>query len=315
MIASTKQPAAAAAPENPSTMSQHASEISRGERFEFGANWTRFLDLLNDDRIRTAEESLVEMLGMERLDGKRFLDIGSGSGLFSLAARRLGARVHSFDYDPRSVACGRELKRRYFEHDDGWTIEEGSALDDVFLESLGEFDIVYSWGVLHHTGEMWKALDLAHRRVAPGGLFFIALYNDMGAESDRWRRLKRTYCNLPRPLRAPFAVLAMAPYEVKTIGRSVLKLRPQEYVHLWTRYSGKRGMSRWRDIIDWVGGYPYEVAGAREIVDHFAERGFEPVRVKDTNGLGCNEFVLRRSSPAVADTSQSIVSNQTELRG
>jgi SAM-dependent methyltransferase len=238
---------------------------------------------------------------VETLAGKRFLDIGCGSGLFSLAARRLGARVHSFDYDPRSVACARELRRRFYPSDESWTIQEGSAIDPEFMASLGVYDVVYSWGVLHHTGQMWKGLDLAHRRVAPGGMIFIALYNDMGRESDRWRSLKRTYCRLPRVLRSPFAVLAMAPYEAKTIGRSILRFRPHEYVHLWTRYSGKRGMNRWHDIIDWVGGYPYEVAGVEDVTEFFEQQGFSSVRTKPTGGLGCNEFVFRKeTAPAVA---------------
>src|SRR4051812_10581949 len=105
-------------------MSTHSAEVLSGERFEFGANWSRFLELLNEDRIQKAESSLKQMLEVERLDGKSFLDIGSGSGLFSLAAQRLGARVHPFDFDPRSVACTRELKRRFFPGDDEWIIEE-----------------------------------------------------------------------------------------------------------------------------------------------------------------------------------------------
>src|SRR5438270_7636215 len=121
-------------------------------RFQFGKNWSRFLEVLDDERIAEAERSLVEMLEVRDLRGRSFLDVGSGSGLFSLAAKRLGAtRVHSFDFDPNSVACTSELKRRFFAKDPNWTIEQGSVLDKPYLTSLGTFDIVYSWGVLHHT--------------------------------------------------------------------------------------------------------------------------------------------------------------------
>ena len=79
---------------------QHSMEVASGERFEFGKNWAAFLSVLDDERIATAEDSLKGMLECEDLQGKKFLDIGSGSGLFSLAARRLGATVHSVDFDP-----------------------------------------------------------------------------------------------------------------------------------------------------------------------------------------------------------------------
>src|SRR5918911_286314 len=133
------------------TTGQQALEVARGERFEFGRNWAKFLALLNEQRIADAENSLRQMLECEDLKGRSFLDIGSGSGLFSLAARRLGARVHSFDYDPHSVACTMELRRRFCPEDAAWTVETGSALDADYLKRLGRFDVVYSWGVLHHT--------------------------------------------------------------------------------------------------------------------------------------------------------------------
>src|SRR5688500_5038885 len=118
-------------------MSAHAIEISRGNRFKFGDNWSRFLDLVDEARIQRAEESLKLMLEVETLRGKRFIDIGSGSGLFSLAARRLGAIVHSLDYDPQSVACTNQLRSQFYPDDESWKVEEGSALDRDYLESLG----------------------------------------------------------------------------------------------------------------------------------------------------------------------------------
>ena len=141
-------------------------EVRLGERFEFGENWRSFLSTLNDERIEVAKESLIEMLQVDNLSGKRFLDVGSGSGLFSLAARELGAEVVSFDFDPTAVACTQELRERYFPDDPNWAIQRGSVLDQRFLGSLGEFDVVYSWGVLHHTGEMWAALKNAASLVA-----------------------------------------------------------------------------------------------------------------------------------------------------
>lgn len=273
----------------------HAQEVSKGQRFEFGANWAHFLALVDEERIVAAERAIQRLLRQPRLDGLSFLDIGSGSGLSSLAARRLGARVHSFDYDPQSVATTAELRRRYFGNDAQWTVESGSALDAGYLQGLGRYDVVYSWGVLHHTGRMWEALDNVVDLVAPDGRLFIAIYNDTGTQARRWRAIKKTYNQLPRPLRAPFAALVSVPEESKAFARAILARRPFDYVRRWTDHQARRGMSHWHDIIDWVGGYPYEFATPDEIFEFFRERSFtlENLRVGGV-GLGCNEFVFKR---------------------
>ena len=272
---------------------QHAREVESGERFEFGKNWSRFLELLNEERIKTAENSLREMLETENLAGKTFLDIGSGSGLFSLAARRLGAKVFSFDFDANSVNCTSALRHRYFPNDENWQVEQGSALDADYVKSLGKFDIVYSWGVLHHTGEMWKALENADLPVAEGGKLFIAIYNDTGSQAERWKRIKKTYNRLPRILKKPFAALVFVPDEGKKAFKSLIKLKPAEYLKSWRNYSESRGMSRWHDIVDWVGGYPYEVATPDEIFEFYKKRGYQLTKLKCGKvGLGCNEFVF-----------------------
>jgi 2-polyprenyl-3-methyl-5-hydroxy-6-metoxy-1,4-benzoquinol methylase len=275
----------------------HAAEVARQERFPFGENWQRFLRVLDDDRIRRAEDALKRMLQVDDLRGRRFLDIGSGSGLSSLAARRLGAQVHSFDYDPQSVACTAELRRRYFRDDPEWSVEQGSVLDAAYLRSLGSFDVVYSWGVLHHTGRMWQALEHAARAVAPGGRLFIAIYNDTGSQSRRWAWVKRTYNRLPRPARLPFTLLVAAPGEIKRFARAVLTGDLAAYRRSWTACND-RGMNRWHDLVDWVGGYPYEVARPEELFEFYRDRGYTLVAMKCGGvGLGCNEFVFEHTTP------------------
>ena len=267
---------------------------TRTERFAFGSNWRRFLERIDESRIAAAADSLRDMLGVVDLKGRSFLDVGSGSGMFSLAARRLGARVHSFDYDPESVACARWLRDRYSGGDNQWTITCGSILDDEYTASLGRFDVVYSWGVLHHTGAMWEALGKAGALVCPGGLLYVAIYNDQGATSRRWLRVKRLYNTLPPAPRWVLVVTAFARLWGPTLARDLATGRPGKS---WRAYSAAgRGMTPWRDVVDWVGGYPFEVARPEQIFHFFRDRAFVLQRLKTCGGgLGCNEFVFTLS--------------------
>lgn len=276
----------------------HRQEIGRGERFEFGDNWAHFLSVVDDARISRAEAAIKQMLEVENLKGKTFLDVGSGSGLSSLAARRLGARVFSFDYDPQSVACTAELKRRYFDADSSWTVEEGSALDADYLTRLGKFDVVYSWGVLHHTGAMRDALANVVANVSAGGKLFIALYNDQGRASKAWWIVKKAYVSLPKQLR----FLVVWPCLLKLWGpatvRDLVFLRP---FSTWINYKQNRGMSPYRDVIDWVGGFPFEVCKPEEVLDFYRSKGFELTKLSTcAGGIGCNEFVFERK-PVLPD--------------
>lgn len=264
------------------------------ERFQFGGNWKKFLADLDPLRIRNAELSLINTFGAT-LSGKTFLDIGSGSGIFSLAARRLGATVHSFDSDARSVACTAELRQRFYPGDPHWTVEAGSVLDRTYIESLGHFDFVYAWGVLHHTGALWLALQLACTLPRENGVLLVAVYNDQGWQSRAWRVVKRTYNRLPKGLRwlvlAPSAARLWGP----TTFKDLVRLRPNR---TWRSYSTNRGMSPWRDLVDWVGGYPFEVARPQEVVDFLSARGLSVAKTRLVGeGLGCNEFMAVREQP------------------
>jgi 2-polyprenyl-6-hydroxyphenyl methylase/3-demethylubiquinone-9 3-methyltransferase len=265
--------------------------------FSFGSNWKSFIDkTLTPERCNDALDSLCSFLGMDNLEDQTFLDIGCGSGLFSLAARRLGARVHSFDLDPLSVACTIELKNRYFPEDEKWNIEEGNVLDVDYLNSLGQFDLVYAWGVLHHTGAMWQALENVIPLVAGGGKLYISIYNDQGDASRRWAALKKFYNQSSRPIKAVIVLGVASLWLIRSSLVRLMRFQNPLPFKEWAKEKKSRGMSIWHDLVDWVGGYPFEVAKPEEIFDFFRERGFILTRLKTRGGKsGCNEFLFLRS--------------------
>jgi 2-polyprenyl-6-hydroxyphenyl methylase/3-demethylubiquinone-9 3-methyltransferase len=268
-------------------------EARKATRFEFGKNWLRFLSVLNQERISEAERSLKDMLGVDHLDGKSFLDIGSGSGLFSLAARRLSARVHSFDYDPESVECTQELKRRYFPHDSNWTIEQGDVLNVDYVKSLGQFDVVYSWGVLHHTGAMWQALENVGSLLEEGGKLYISIYNDQGGASLLWASVKKFYNRSSKLVKGIILVGVGVYWETRSGLSRLIRFKNPLPFKRWAERKRDRGMSVWHDLVDWVGGYPFEVAKPEEIFDFYRKKGFHLMKLKTcAGGIGCNEFVF-----------------------
>ncbi len=274
--------------------------------FAFGKNWSDFLSRLDDTRIAAAEQSLISLLNRNELTGCRFLDAGSGSGLFSLAAFRLGASVVSFDIDADSVACTQHLQKQFGTEERTWDVQHGSLLDEAFLEHLGMFDVVYCWGVAHHTGSMWQAVDHLAERVRPGGCLVLAIYNDQQYVSRLWRGIKKIYQKLPGPLRpvltAGVGVVLFVRRLVVTCLAMLLRLvtlrNPLVPASRWIRETQGRGMHRWYDLVDWVGGWPFETARPEDVFRFLRDRGFRLQELTTTPGHGCNEFVFVRPEDA-----------------
>jgi 2-polyprenyl-3-methyl-5-hydroxy-6-metoxy-1,4-benzoquinol methylase len=247
---------------------------------------------IDQAQIAEAVDSLVSMLQLPGLAGKRFLDVGCGCGLFSLAARRLGAQVHSFDRDPQSVARTQALRQRYYPSDPDWTIHAASVLDRHYLASLGQYDVVYSWGVLHHTGALWQALDNIAQLPAPGGLLYVSVYNDQGFLTGYWRAAKKIYASsvigqwLILLLHAPYM------YGARWLARS-----------LPGRKRTERGMSLWEQMRYVLEGHPFEVARPEDVVRFYWSRGFLLERARLCGSRhACNEFVFVKDAASAAES-------------
>jgi 2-polyprenyl-6-hydroxyphenyl methylase/3-demethylubiquinone-9 3-methyltransferase len=255
------------------------------ERFAFGENWQRFAKLLTPEGYTNAKNSMKDLVG--DLSGKTLLDVGFGSGLFSIAASALGAKkVTAFDVDPQCVVAAKNLLaivRQWDTHINENVLEfsVNSILNATPVK--GSFDVVYSWGVLHHTGAMYKAFDNVARLVAKNGLLAIAIYNKHWT-SPLWKMIKLTYVKGPWPVKKLlilFGLIVKFPVVLIMSRRNPLKK--------------KRGMSYYTDTVDWVGGYPYEYASPAEVTQFFEQQGFRLLKLIKTQGFtGCNQFVFEK---------------------
>lgn len=260
--------------------------------FAFGRNWSDFIaHCFSEERVRESQRHLLHMLKRPNLEGMSFLDIGCGSGLHSLAAYLSGAeRVISFDYDPDSVAATRRL-HEYVGRPETWEIMQGSVLDRAFLDGLPRCDIVYSWGVLHHTGAMWEAVRNAASTMAPDGVFYIALYTTdvyVSPGPEFWLTVKKIYNTSWRPVQW---LMETAYY--LWVKRRALLARKSWNTPNTRGTSPPRGMSRRTDIRDWLGGWPMEFAGLQETKEFCSrELGLELVNI--LAGEANTEYVFRR---------------------
>ena len=263
--------------------------------FSFGKNWQNFLKSLDEDRFKNAELSLTEFLGVDNLQGKSFIDIGCGSGLFSYAAFNLGAKkIVSFDVDPFSVECCKYLHKKANSPKD-WKIYEGSILDNNFVSKSGRFDIVYSWGVLHHTGKIWEAIKSSAQLVDKEGFYYIAIYNkvERWGGCRFWLKIKKIYNFSPKIGKLALEYMYMLRYFAK----SLMKLRNP--ITRVKNYKSNRGMGWRTDITDWLGGLPYEVATVDEIFKFIKSNfsDFNLVNIKTTRStMGNNWFLFKRNN-------------------
>jgi SAM-dependent methyltransferase len=259
------------------------------DKFHFGKNWQEYLDKhFSHDALSASKKELSAFLRVS-LEGKTFVDVGCGSGAHSLAALELGAsKVVSVDSDEDSVICARQLKEKF--HKSNWEIQGGSLLDLEFIKSLGTGDIVYCWGVAHHTGDMWQALDNLAYLVKPEGLLFVAIYNYVEGRrgSKMWFQVKKTYNRSPWLIKKALEGL----YISWNFLALILHLKnPFKAI---SNYKRKRGMAWSTDMVDWLGGYPYEYASTEEIFNFYNKKGFELQNIKTTNYIGCNQFLFRK---------------------
>jgi len=264
--------------------------IAKKYLFSFGKNWKNYLKSLNKEKIIYAKESLKKFLGDVR--HKTFLDIGCGSGLFSYSIYLLGAKkIVSFDLDTFSIECTKYLWSKV-KNPEKWKIYQGSILDKIFISKLKKFDIVYSWGALHHTGKMWEAINNAVSLVNDGGFIYIAIYNKT-RYSKNWLKVKEIYNTTPDWTKF---IISLLYFFIFSFSLSLVRLKnPFKIIKNYKK--SQRGMNLFEDINDWLGGYPFEYATFNEIVKFFdnLDSKFELIKyVKQTKSFGNNEFLYKK---------------------
>jgi 2-polyprenyl-6-hydroxyphenyl methylase/3-demethylubiquinone-9 3-methyltransferase len=274
-------------------MSDVTDLLTQESHFEFGKNWASYARLVTEEHLQEAVRSLQRLAGGD-LRGKRVLDIGCGSGVHALAALRLGAReVVAVDIDRDSVATT-EAVLQARAAGQPWSVRQTSVFD-LQAGAEGLFDVVYSWGVLHHTGDMYRALRTAASVVAPQGQFIFALYRRTRL-CWLWKAEKKWYTGA-RPAaqaRARSAYVALF-----RIGLPIA--RRCSFSSFLAGYGQRRGMDFYHDVHDWLGGWPYESISPAQTERFMTRLGFQRVRAFARAGTelglfgsGCDEYVYAR---------------------
>jgi len=212
-----------------------------------------------------------------------------------LAALRLGARsATGLDIDPSSVEAARTVFKKLGAANQ-WSVEVASVFD-LTPEKNGTYDIVHSWGVLHHTGDMGLAIRKAAALVASHGYLAVALYRKTPLCAF-WRQEKKFYARSNRSIQAAIGGI------YRTAFRAALIARGRNPVNYVRNYKTTRGMNWFTDTHDWLGGYPYESATPQEVTDFLNSLGFTVVRTFEKPaaagglfGSHCDEFVAVRQS-------------------
>lgn len=266
---------------------------SERSHFRFGHNWQRFLATVTAESLAEAERAMARLFPGGELTGSRVLDVGSGSGLSILAALRLGASwVDGIDIDKQSAEASCALLDQ---HAVGgpWSVQTKSVFD-LDPKRDGPYDVVHSWGALHHTGDMWQAIARAAAVVVPGGIFAVALYRRTPF-CRAWTAEKRFYSSAPESFQRAIAALFKAAF---VTGLFITGRSPARYI---AEYKSRRGMSWEHDVHDWLGGYPYESAEPAAVIAFLDGLGFEmwrmfehPATAGGLFGSHCDEFVARK---------------------
>lgn len=267
--------------------------MSAKKRFEFGENWQEFIDKsFSQERVDISRKYLLEFVGFKTLKGVKFLDIGCGSGLHSLAAWQAGTdQILSFDYDINSVRTTQQLKDQKAGSPDNWKVEQGSVLDSEYMSSIGRFDLVYSWGVLHHTGDLWSAIKHAASVVGDKGFFYIALYSaDVFKDPppEYWVEIKKKYINSSKTQQYFMILWYIWKFHMK-----YNPIRLPSIILQAVKYKHSRGMNYITDIKDWLGGWPIEFSHDEDVIKVLDEDlGFDLVKIKQ--GEANTEYLFRK---------------------
>lgn len=272
------------------------NDIKEGKRFRFGNNWKDFVDNnLNEESVKHAISCTKNILDESKIDlkDKTVIDIGCGSGLFSLVALELGAKfVTSFDFDPDSVICTKNLLRSRNFDEKNYKCIEGNILDVDFINNLGKYDLVYSWGVLHHTGELYQALKNATLLVENDGLIFISLYQKTIFD-PLWKVEKKFFSSSSKNIQLVICKIWIILLKI------LYTLKGKSFKKIVSNYFMKRGMNFYNDLYDWLGGYPYEGIDTKDCVKFFSKLGFINILLKKRSkyyaiSSGCNEYIFSK---------------------